>query len=105
MSCAKPKGSNDMTLKPGGARISVEWGYLDHEIILTPRNWTRVKRGGALRIRSPGYSEEGFQWNYWSFAGGLDGDLIVEYGEDGGTGFIGKLRDASIEEAGKAEKS
>jgi hypothetical protein len=87
-----------MTLKPGGARIAVVWGYNLHDVILTPRNWSRVKRGVALRIRAAGYSEEGFQWEYWSFAGGLDGDLIVTYGKDGGTGFIGKLRDATIEE-------
>ena len=86
-------------LKPGGARIIVEWGYDNHEVVLTPRNWARVKRGRALRIRSPGFSEEGFQWEYWSFAGGLDGDLVVEYGDDGGTGFTGKLADAAIEEA------
>jgi hypothetical protein len=39
-----------------------------------------------------------FQWEYWNFAGGLDGDLVVEYGDDGGTGFIGRLADATIEE-------
>ena len=87
-----------MALKAGGARIAVEWGYDIHEVILTARNWARVKRGGSLRIRSPGYSEEGSQWEYWNFAGGLDGDLIVEYGNDGGQGFVGKLRDATIEE-------
>ena len=87
-----------MPLKSGGARIAVEWGYDIHEIILTSRNWSRVKRDGSLRIRSRGFSEEGFQWEYWKFAGGLDGDLIVEYGNDGGQGFVGKLRDATIEE-------
>ena len=88
-----------MTLKSGGARIAVEWGYDIHEVILTPRNWSRVKRGGSLKIRPPGFSEDGFQWEYWNFARGLDGDLVVGYGEDGGTGFIGNLRAAMIEEA------
>lgn len=88
-----------MTLKPGGARIAVEWGYERHEVVLTPRNWARVKGGGKLRLRSRGFSEEGFQWEYWNFAGGIDGDLTVEYGEDGGKGFVGKLRDAWIEES------
>jgi hypothetical protein len=87
-----------MSLRSGGARIAVEWGYDIHDVILTPRNWSRVKRGGSLRIRWHGYSEEGFQWEYWSFSGGLDGDLIVDYGNDGGRGFAGKLRDAKIEE-------
>ena len=85
-------------LKPGGAHLTVEWGYDNHDVVLTPRNWARVKRGKPLRIRSPGFSEEGFQWEYWNFAGGLDGELVVEYGDDGGTGFIGKLADATIEE-------
>ncbi|MHC2582667.1 hypothetical protein ACVI1J_005158 [Bradyrhizobium diazoefficiens] len=88
-----------VTSRPGAARITVEWGYDLHEITLTPRNWSRVKRGGKLRIRSRGFSEDGPQWEYWSFAGGLDGDLSVEYGEDGGVGFVGKLHDATIEEA------
>jgi hypothetical protein len=86
-----------MSIKPGGARIAVVWDDR-HEIVLTPRNWSRVKRGGKLKIRSRGFSEDGPQWEYWTFAGGLDGDLLVEYGEDGGVGFTGKLHDAIIEE-------
>ncbi len=89
----------DESLKPGGARIAVEWGNDRHEVVLTPRNWAHVKRGGKLRIRSRGFSEEGFQWEYWNFSGGLEGGLIVEYGEDGGQGYVGKLHDASIEES------
>jgi hypothetical protein len=65
--------------------------------MLTPRNWSLVKSGAALRIRSPGCSEEGRQWEYWNFAGGIDGDLVVEYGY-GGTGYTGRLSDATIEE-------
>jgi hypothetical protein len=87
-----------MTLKPGGARVTVVWGLDNHEVILTPRNWSRVKKGGSLKIRSRGFSEDGFQWEYWYFAGGMDGELIVEYGRDGGQGFVGKLRDAAIQE-------
>jgi hypothetical protein len=88
-----------LTLKLGGARITVVWGNDLHEIVLTPRNWSRIKQGGKLRIRSRGFSEDGFQWEYWDFAGGIDGDLVVEYGKGGGVGFDGKLRDATIEEA------
>ena len=88
-----------MANKGCSAKISVEWGYDIHTITLTPRNWSKVKRGNRLRIRAPGFSEEGFQWEYWSFSGGVQGDLIVEYGSNGGTGFIGKLSDAEIEEA------
>lgn len=86
-----------MTLKLGGARIAVIWGNCRHEIVLSPRNWSAVKRGGKLKIRSRGFSEEGPQWEYWSFAGGLNGALLVEYGE-AGVGFDGDLHDATIEE-------
>ena len=34
-----------MSLKPGGTRIAVEWEHDIHAVILTPRNWARVKRG------------------------------------------------------------
>ena len=82
----------------GGATIGVVWGYDLHDITLTPRNWSRVKRGKPLRIRERGVYEGVFQWEYWNFEGGLDGDLLVQYGDDGGVGFVGKLRDAYIEE-------
>jgi hypothetical protein len=87
-----------MTLKPGGARIVVEWGYDNHEVVLAPRNWSQIKRGRKLKIRSRGFYEGAPQWEYWSFDRGLNGDLLVEYREDGGVGFSGKLRDAMIEE-------
>ncbi len=86
-------------LKPGGARIIVEWGYDNHEVVLDSAQLGSGEARKGAADWSPGFSEEGFQWEYWSFAGGLDGDLVVEYGDDGGTGFTGKLADAAIEEA------
>lgn len=66
---------------------------------MTPRNWARVKVGKPLRIRGNGYYHEGeFLWDYWDFAGGIDGRVLVEYGRDGGVGFDGHLSDAIIEE-------
>jgi len=58
------------------------------------RNGARVKRGASL-----GQDHEGsqIQWEYWNFAGDLDGDLLAEYGEGGGVGFDGRLHDAIIE--------
>jgi hypothetical protein len=84
------------SVRPGGARIIVEWGNDDHDIILTPRDWTRVKRGGALTRRARGSSEDGSQWEYWHFAGGVDGKLDVYYGADGGHGFGETLKEATI---------
>lgn len=81
------------------AIVTVEWGYEEHAIALTPRNWRRIQRGQPLKIRGRGYSHEGeFFWDYWSFGGGASGTLRVEYGDDCGVGFEGSLSDATIEE-------
>jgi hypothetical protein len=83
-------------------KITVEWGYEEHTITLTPRNWAKVKSGKELYIRGKGYHYEGeFFWDYWYFGGGLGGDLVLYYGNHGdysATGFDGKLEDAKITE-------
>jgi hypothetical protein len=84
-----------------GATITVEWGYELHAITLTTRNWRKVKAGKPLRIRGKGYGCcEGFFWDYWAFNEREVGSLLVEYGNDGGVGYIGGLSDASVEEHG-----
>ena len=81
------------------ATITVEWGYEDHSIALTPRNWAAIKAGRPHSQRGAGYHYGAeFFWDYWTFTGGLDGELTVDYGNDGGQGFTGKLRAAEIQE-------
>jgi hypothetical protein len=81
------------------ATITVDWGYENHSITLTPRNWAAIKAGRPHSQRGKGYYYEGeFFWDYWRFAGGLDGELEVNYGGDGGQGYDGLLSDASIKE-------
>jgi hypothetical protein len=81
-----------------GAEVSVGWGYdVLVTIVLTPRNWRRVKSGKALSIRGKGYHYEGeFFWDYWQF-NGLGEELVVEYG-NGGSGYCGPLSGAYIVE-------
>ena len=83
------------------ATITVEWGYECHSIMLTARNWARMKAGKPLRIRGKGYWYEGEHfWTYWDFTGGLDGGLVVSCHrgtEWYGDGFVGRLNDALIE--------
>jgi hypothetical protein len=79
--------------------IAVNWGHDVHAITLTKRNWTRVGSGRSLSIRGKGYVYEGkFFWDYWDFAGGIGGYLVVRYGGDGAVGFDGVLSDAMIQE-------
>ena len=85
-----------------GARISVEWGDEDHSITLTPEDWAKVKSGEELSIQGEGYFYEGkFFLDEWHFGGGLQGELIVNYGNDGdysAVGFDGHLQGATITE-------
>lgn len=90
-------GRSGATMKE--ATVTVGWGNERHSLTLTKRNWSKVRRGQELRIRGSGYWYEGrFFRDYWHFGGGLDGKLVVSYGEDGGEGFVGTLREADIEE-------
>ena len=66
------------------AVVSVYWPDDWHDLRLTPRNWSKVKAGKPLRVRGKGYYYEGeFFWDYWTFEGGLQGELTVNYGRDG----------------------
>jgi len=88
------------------ATITVEWGNESHSITLTPRNWAKVRSGAPHRQRGKGYyCGPEFFWDYWEFSGGMDGDLTVDYGNDGGQGFVGKLRTAAIQEHRPKKKS
>jgi hypothetical protein len=81
------------------ATITVTWGYEPHSITLSPRDWAKVKAGEELDIDGKGYHYEGeFFWDYWHFGGGLQGELVVNYGNDSAQGFVGKLNDARIDE-------
>lgn len=98
--------------KGPAARLSVSWGYdVTVELVVSKRNWSKIMRGHDLTIRGSGYYYEGdFFWDFWDFAGGIDGELIVRYGspKDGdysGQGFIGTLRDALVEEFTKPFQS
>lgn len=88
-----------------GAIITVEWGYEIHQLVLSPEDWASVKSGQELNITGEGYRYDGcFYWDYWTFGGGLDGSLLVEYEDtenyawSRGVGFDGHLSDAMIEE-------
>ena len=88
----------EVEMSKSRATIAVSWGYEQHSITLTARNWRRILSGKSLHIRGKGYSYEGeFFWDYWNFDGNLEGPLTVTYG-GGGVGFNGRLIDAVIEE-------
>ena len=76
--------------------ITVEWGDEAHSLILTDEEWATIVAGAPLVVDCPGYEYEGEEFqDEWDFAGGIDGDLEVRYG-DGGVGWTGSLSDADI---------
>jgi hypothetical protein len=80
-------------------RISVEWGYEVHSIVLGERTWREICGGHPKKVRGSGYRHEGeFFWDYWIFNSAQPGSLVVEYGKDGGVGFVGDLKSAEVEE-------
>ena len=80
--------------------ITVEWGDEAHSLTLTDEEWATIVAGALLVVDGSGYVYEGedFQ-DEWHFAGGIDGDLDVTYG-DGGVGWTGSLWTQSITEDG-----
>jgi hypothetical protein len=90
-----------MAEKKIAAAITVNWGYENHSITLTPRNWAKVKAGKELRIRGKGYWYEGeWFWDYWFLNSRPDDSLVVSYGQDGADadGSVGSLGGAKIVE-------
>lgn len=79
--------------------ITVGWGWdVEVSIELNPDQWEEIEAGRPLQVRGKGFRYEGaFYQDYWYFAGGTEGDLRVQYGEDGGVGFEGKLSDDEVE--------
>lgn len=93
MSVTKSRRDQDV-----GAEITVFWGGDPHSIVLTPKNWRRVKSGKPLAIRGKGYRYDGeWFWDYWRFNGPTF-ELVVDYGEDGACGYNGSLSGAVIVE-------
>lgn len=77
-------------------KVAVEWSGECHSVTLTDEQWAMIVAGVPLIVDGPGYAHEGelFQ-DVWDFAGGVDGDFEVTYG-DGGVGWTGSIAGAEI---------
>lgn len=79
-------------------RVSAYWADDWKSIVLDPEDWESILSGEKFADFGEGYSYEGKEFeDYWNFAGGLGGEVRVTY-SDGGEGFTGKLKEATIEE-------
>lgn len=81
-----------------GAMVSVYWPEDWKSIILNPKEYAEILAGNPYSISGRGFYYEGEKfYDGWFFNYGKRGELIVTY-DDGGTGFVGDLKDADIEE-------
>jgi hypothetical protein len=65
-----------------------------------------VNAGRRRRLRGDGYVYEGARYReYWTFEGGLLGELVVEYAPGDGCGkrWVGQLCEASTQELPEPE--
>ena len=82
-----------------GAKITVVWGDEPRTIVLSPRDWQRVKAGAPVTVRGDGYIYHE-QWfgDIWRFNGAMH-ELVVDYdyshGETG-VGYNGSLSGVHI---------
>ncbi len=79
--------------------VSIYWPDGWKSVILTPKEYQSILAGKPFSKDGEGYGYDGedFQ-DWWSFEGGMEGKVVVSYGDDGGEGFNGRLSDCEIQE-------
>lgn len=77
--------------------LKVFWanGEIEVAIQLSSEEWQSVTDGQKLIKNGAGYiyDEEFFQ-DRWCFNSYPNASLVVEYGQDGGEGFVGNIEDS-----------
>ncbi len=76
----------------------VSWGYEMHDFKIGYARWRRIRAGHAVVVRSTGWYEGKSFPCRWYFDLKEENSLVVDYGDDGGQGFVGQILDAHIEE-------
>jgi hypothetical protein len=77
-------------------KLSVYWPDCWKSVILTKEEWEEILSGNEFSKGGKGYYYDGEKfYDDWWFEGGIDGEVIVTYG-DGGTGYEGTLSDEEI---------
>lgn len=88
-----------------GVIVSVSWGYESHWVDVDAADWQRIRNGETVMLCNEQWYE-GKPFNcYWMFNMNPECSLVVDYGEDGGTGFNGDIRDAWIHPRLPGEKT
>jgi hypothetical protein len=78
--------------------VTVSWGYELHSVRIGAARWRRIRRGELVIARSRGWYEGKSIPCRWYFDLNEETSLVVNYGNDGGEGFVGKISHATIDE-------
>jgi hypothetical protein len=92
-----------------GVRLTAVWGYDLHSIELDAPTWPSILAGESTILDGGSYFYEGDEFvTEWSFGGGIDGRLEVQYARPGsgdwGAGFSGRLADVIVEPLPRSQK-
>ena len=94
----------DLPLGRHGVDVSVSWGYELHSVKIGIKKWKQIRAGEAVMVKSIGWYEgKSFQCR-WYFDLAEEESLVVCYGTEGAEGFVGRIRDAIIEERQPRQK-
>lgn len=80
----------------GKVSIGVEWGYEMHQLTLRLADWIDILNGESYCEQTTYYYEGERFVATWSFDISADSELVVTYGDDGGTGWCGSLDSLDI---------
>lgn len=80
----------------GTARITVDYGYDLHSLVLSFRTFRRIQAGAVLTIRGQGFFVEGVkETDSWTFNASSPGSIRVET-DEGREVFEGNLGDEEV---------
>ena len=80
-------------------KLSVYWPDDWKSIVITQKEYQSILDGKSFSTDGDGFRYEGESfYDWWTFEGGANSNLIVTYGDDGAVGFDGSISDCEIEE-------
>ena len=83
--------------KAGTVKVTINYGYDIHSIVMSPRSWDRIAKGEEVTMKGQGFFIEGVESQYvWTFNSPKAGALSVD-AEDGHQIFIGHMSAASTQ--------
>jgi proline racemase len=83
--------------KAGTVKVTINYGYDIHSIVMSQRSWDRIAKGEAVTMNGQGFFIQGVESeDVWTYNSPEAGALSVD-AEDGHQIFIGHMSAASTQ--------